>query len=559
MNMPENLNEWRNLSLGKVISLEYGKSFPEKTRQVGDYAVYGSNGIIGWANKYLIDLYYALQLLDLKSLIDTTTKPGLNRDRVYEKSIPLPPIAVQERIVQILQKADDIRRKRREALNIAEAVLPALFNQMFGDPVSGSNTFPLVALEEIADVRSGVTKGRKLKGKPKIEVPYMRVANVQDGFLNLSEIKTIEVLPGDLEKYQLDAGDILMTEGGDPDKLGRGTIWQNEIDDCIHQNHIYRIRTDRTKLLPEYLAALLRSQYAKTYFLSCAKRSSNLASINSRQVKGFPIPLPPMELQEQFIARAGQFNNGAMAKLLRGLQEAETQFSALMQQAFTGELTAAWEAAHAEEIEARQRLHEQLPALLLLAFIYTKAQATQPNAIHEPAVLGNAVEMNAKSPSPLGRGVGVRGGESVATPHLTRPHPNPPPLGEGTALLITALMKYAFLAQMEGASRARWFHFTPYHYGPFSKEVYDSLTELQKRGLVTVEQAPDEGKTRISLSDPAQAAILLAGLPDSLKRDVQAIIAEYGSLEHGELLKTVYGKYPAYAKKSRLRSLQNGK
>lgn len=124
------------------------------------------------------------------------------------------------------------------------------------------------------------------------------------------------------------------------------------------------------------------------------------------------------------------------------------------------------------------------------------------------------------------------------------------------ALLITALMKYAFLAQMEGASRARLFHFKPYHYGPFSQEVYEGLEALQERGLVTVEQAPDEGKTRILLADPALATAALAGLPDSLKRDVDAIIGQYGALKHTELLQAVYGKYPAYAKKSRLRSLQ---
>lgn len=243
-------------------------------------------------NEYL---FYFAKAFDLEKASRVAVKgKTVNKSILSDLPVILPPIAVQERIVQILQKADDIRRKRREAMKIAEAMLPALFYETFGDPLAGTNNFYFIALGEIADVRSGVTKGRKLDEKTTTDVPYLRVANVQDGFLNLSEIKTIEALEKDLEKYALEDGDVLMTEGGDPDKLGRGTVWRNEIVGCIYQNHIFRVRTDRERLLPEFLATLLRMQYSKSYFLGCAKRSSNLASINSRQVKQFPIPLPPL-------------------------------------------------------------------------------------------------------------------------------------------------------------------------------------------------------------------------------------------------------------------------
>jgi len=209
--------------------------------------------------------------------------------------------------VEILQKADAIRRKRQETLGLADAILSAAFIKMFGDPGENSREFNITPLGEIADVRSGVTKGRKFGSKGTVEVPYLRVANVQDGYLNLSEIKTIEVLPDDIEKYRLKDGDVLMTEGGDPDKLGRGCIWRSEVKGCIHQNHVFRVRPDRSRLAPEYLAALLRTQYAKEYFLRCAKRTSNLASVNSTQVKAFPIPEPPLTLQQMFVSAVGQW------------------------------------------------------------------------------------------------------------------------------------------------------------------------------------------------------------------------------------------------------------
>ena len=117
---------------------------------------------------------------------------------------------------------------------------------MFGDPVTNPKEWKEIKLKEISEIVSGVTKGRKLTGKSTIFVPYLRVANVQDGYLDLTEIKDIEVLPSDIEKYALQDGDILLTEGGDPDKLGRGTVWNGQIPMCIHQNHIFRVRVNRS-------------------------------------------------------------------------------------------------------------------------------------------------------------------------------------------------------------------------------------------------------------------------------------------------------------------------
>ncbi len=94
------------------------------------------------------------------------------------------------------------------------------------------------SLEQISEIRSGVTLGRVLAGKT-VRLPYLRVANVQDGRLDLSRIKEIEVLESEAEKWKLSSGDLLLTEGGDWDKLGRCAVWREEIPNCIHQNHIF--------------------------------------------------------------------------------------------------------------------------------------------------------------------------------------------------------------------------------------------------------------------------------------------------------------------------------
>lgn len=204
----------------------------------------------------LPDYLYFFLLANSQRLRETaagSTVPHVRASVLRDLQVPLPPLPVQDRVVQVLRKADDIRRKRREALELADAILPALFISMFGDPDSSGSGFERIPLGDLADIRPGVTKGRNLQGKETVEVPYLRVANVQEGFLDLSEVKTIGVLSEDVDKYRLEDGDILMTEGGDPDKLGRGSVWQSQVEGCIHQNHVFRVRATARSLLPSIL------------------------------------------------------------------------------------------------------------------------------------------------------------------------------------------------------------------------------------------------------------------------------------------------------------------
>src|SRR5207248_899491 len=123
--------------------------------------------------------------------------------------------------------------------------------------------WPIQPLGELAEVGSGVTLGRDLDGTATVELPYLRVENVQDGFLDLMEIKKVKVRPDEVNRFLLQPGDVLMTEGGDFDKLGRGCIWPGDISPCLHQNHIFRVRADGASLTPEFLSALIGSEYGR--------------------------------------------------------------------------------------------------------------------------------------------------------------------------------------------------------------------------------------------------------------------------------------------------------
>ena len=173
-------------------------------------------------------------------------------------------------------------------------------------PYDIPNSWALTRLARLADILGGVTKGRNLSPFATVILPYLRVANVQRGYLDLYDVKDIEVRAEEQAKYALQVGDLLLTEGGDADKLGRTAIWRGQIPDCIHQNHIFRARLRSAELLPEWFMLYLNSGYGQSYFLGSAKQTTNLATINMRQLRRCPIPVPPAAEQRRIVAKVDE-------------------------------------------------------------------------------------------------------------------------------------------------------------------------------------------------------------------------------------------------------------
>ena len=163
-----------------------------------------------------------------------------------------------------------------------------------------------VQFEEIAIVSGGVTLGRKLGDRKTVSLPYLRVANVKRGEIDLSVIKEVLIPEDEIERYCLRDNDLLMTEGGDWDKVGRAAIWHAEIPVCLHQNHVFRARMRSAELIPFWFERYFNSPIGRNYFESASKQTTNLASINMRQVRGCPIPLPPLAEQRRIVAKVDE-------------------------------------------------------------------------------------------------------------------------------------------------------------------------------------------------------------------------------------------------------------
>ena len=163
-----------------------------------------------------------------------------------------------------------------------------------------------VRFDDIVDITSGVTKGRKLMGRKTRSVPYLSVANVQRGSLDLSYVKDIDILEEELDKFRVEDGDLLITEGGDWDKVGRTAIWKGELPLTIHQNHIFKARRFLTEQDEIWLERYLNSNVAREYFAKSSKQTTNLASINKTQLRGCIIAIPPLAEQHRIVAKVDE-------------------------------------------------------------------------------------------------------------------------------------------------------------------------------------------------------------------------------------------------------------
>lgn len=244
----------------------------------------------------------------------TTNQIELSRAAIAATAIPIAPQGEQTRIANQL----DVLLARIQVCNARFDAIPALvkrFRQTVLDAATygvlteswresngGDYEWQDVQLRDIADVQGGVTKDAKKQSSLDEEVPYLRVANVQRGYIDLSEVKTIRVPAAKLESLLLADGDVLFNEGGDLDKLGRGWVWEGQITRCTFQNHVFRARLFDKGNQPKFLSWWGNSRGLE-HFLRSGKQTTNLASINKTLLAALPIRLPSPTEQAEIVRR----------------------------------------------------------------------------------------------------------------------------------------------------------------------------------------------------------------------------------------------------------------
>lgn len=284
--------------------------------------------------------------------------PAVTDRNVLDVEIPWPAKSEQQRIVEILDQADALRRQRRAADEKAQRILPAVFRNMFGDPVSNPMGWDSGVVGDVVEETQYGTSQRASEGNSGL--PVLRMNNIDRfGRIDISDLKYIDLPASEAAKYMLCAGDILFNRTNSRELVGKTGLWQAECK-AVAASYLIRVRVKRQKVLPEFLWACMNSQSIKNVLFAKARRAIGMANINASELRGLPVIIPPMPLQERFVERL----NAAeliVRKQIDNQRRFEDLFALLLHRAFTGELTTKWRDTHRNQLEAEMR--EQLAAL----------------------------------------------------------------------------------------------------------------------------------------------------------------------------------------------------
>lgn len=213
-------------------------------------------------------------------------------------------------------------------------------------------------LGDLAQISSGVTLGRKTAMQNPVSLPYLRVANVQRWHVVLNSVKEVVVDRSELDRFQVRSGDLLITEGGDWDKVGRTAIWRDELPMCLHQNHVFKVRGFNVEWNPLWAQLYLNSPVARSYFAASAKQTTNLASINMTELKACFFPVPPLAEQSRIVARVEELMRHCDALEAKG--QLEVAQHAQLVQTLLGALTASTSPEELADIWQRVATHFDL-------------------------------------------------------------------------------------------------------------------------------------------------------------------------------------------------------
>lgn len=280
-------------------------------------------------------LYFLLLTIDAKDIAPRNNYPSLRLPDIAGVDIPLPSMAEQERIVEVLRQADAIRRKRAEARRLADQILPALFLDMFGDPITNPKNWPVDRLgNHIADWQAGFASGKKeVEGG----VRQLRMNNITtSGWINLDLVRTV-TRHKKHEHYLARRGDVIFNNTNSPDLVGKTILFLEE-GEFYFSNHLSRIRTTE-RVTNEWLAGLLHALWTKDVFKGLCRQWVNQASVSKESVFSLEVPIPsPTALQNH--QEALEYVSTRRDAFAISHEDAERLFSVLLSRAFTGELTA---------------------------------------------------------------------------------------------------------------------------------------------------------------------------------------------------------------------------
>lgn len=359
---------WEYKRWKEVLTIINGKNQSAVVDENGEYPIYGSGGIMGYANNWLcpencviigrkgninkpifvetkfwnVDtafglnankeyllpkfLYYFCLDYNFERHNKAVTIPSLTKADLLKIDIPLPPKSTQLAIVAELDKINELIRLKKEQLKDFDNLAQSLFYEMFGDPVENEKGWEVKKLGDVCtDIKYGTSKPASENGR----YTYLRMCNLTtDGFLDLSNTKQIDIPDDEIEKCIVRYGDILFNRTNSIELVGKTCLFDKK-EPMVIAGYIIRVRLNDT-LLPVVLARMFNLASIKKLLRSMAKGAVNQANINSKELASIRIPLPPLSLQRLFAQRIEQIER-EKSEVQKSIQDLETLLASRMQ------------------------------------------------------------------------------------------------------------------------------------------------------------------------------------------------------------------------------------
>jgi type I restriction enzyme S subunit len=369
------MKKWPSFPLGTAIELAYGKSLPKGDRvDDGGIPVYGSNGITGWHDTAVVDgptvivgrkgsagavqfvdgpcfpidttyyarpregfdfdikfLFYLLRRLDLSRLKTATGVPGLTREDAYRETIPVPPLPEQRRLVDLLSRAEGIVRLRREAEKKAAELIPALFLDMFGDPMKNPKGWPVTQLDAFLIFLTSGSRGWAEYYAPS-GARFIRSLDVRMNEISTDAAVYVNAPDGaEAERTRVKFGDVLLTITGS--QIGRVASAPADLEGAYISQHVAILRLT-SGIESKYLSIFLSLDVGGQREISRLQYGQTKPGLNLKQIREFLIPLPPLRLQKDFVERV-ESNRSIQSQQVEATIKAKATFDALLAQTFS--------------------------------------------------------------------------------------------------------------------------------------------------------------------------------------------------------------------------------
>ena len=324
---------------GTIVFAKIGEAIRQNFRAVSTRPMLFDNNVMGVIpQEERVDttyLYFYLRTLDFYHLAGKTTVPAIRKSTIEKLKIPLPPLEEQRRIAAILDKADGVRRKRKEAIRLTEELLKSTFLEMFGDPVTNPKGWEIVKLGSlvVGQLNNGIFKKNHEYGG---DTPVVWVKELFSGYtIDCSESRTLTPTDEEVKKFGLTKGDILFCRSSlNREGIGFNNVFDGMDFSALFECHIIRVSLNQRKVNSIFLNYLLRFPGLRKQIIAKAN-TVTMSTIGQSEIKKIEFYLPPKELQDKFeiFLRKIATNRTKLEN-----KESENLFNSLLQRAFRGEL-----------------------------------------------------------------------------------------------------------------------------------------------------------------------------------------------------------------------------